>query len=196
MIKMRGREPCAHATPSCRSRTRRSVACYLHVLLLAVACIADSPPSMAPMPSGGNETSGNEPTTQAWDTPPPGSEPTCRQTLTHIAVQPGGGSQWCACADDRSACNCAGIVRYGHAESNRWSQSRWINGTITCRSGIFGDPARETSPFFLCSLSCLALRPAVRRLLCSHVCTLRPIHASLCSEHEQGMLVLLQPSAR
>jgi hypothetical protein len=39
---MRGREPCAHATPSCRARTRRSVACYWHVLLLAVACIADA----------------------------------------------------------------------------------------------------------------------------------------------------------
>jgi hypothetical protein len=191
---MRGREPCAHATPSCRAKTRRSVSCYWHVLLLAVACIADAgvtaarvshngdaahstpqqlhesttppPPSMTLMPSGGNETSGNEPTTQesrvqrgddtnatnatqpsSGDTPAPGSEQTCRQTLTHIAVRPGGGSQWCVCADERKDCNCAGLVRYGHAESSLWAESLWKNGTIACREATFGgDPAREKSP--------------------------------------------------
>ena len=195
---MRGREPCAHATPLCRARTRRSVACYWHVLLLAVACIADAgvtatrvthdsahttshlhgsttpPPSptTTPMPSGGHETSGNQTTTQdsgdqggndtnatnaahpdhpeqpaSGDTPPPGSEQTCRQTISHIAVQHGVGSQWCACADERGDCKCAGLVRYGDAETSLWAASLWINGTIGCTNGNFGgDPAREKSP--------------------------------------------------
>ncbi len=180
---MRGWEPCAHATPSCRARTRRSVArtCCWHVLLLAVAGAATrvthdgdvahlhgstTPPppttSMTLMHSGGNETSANETTTHesgdqggndtdatnaTRDTPPPESEQTCRPTLTHIAVRPGGGSQWCACADERGDCKCAGLVRYGDAETSLWAASLWINGTIGCTNGNFGgDPAREKSP--------------------------------------------------
>ena len=125
--------------------------------------------SMTLMHSGGNETSGNETTTHesgdqggndtdatnaTRDTPPPESEQTCRPTLTHIAVRPGGGSQWCACAVERKDCTCAGLVQFGFAENSLWAPSLWTNGTITCRSASFGsDPAREKSPCFLCPLA-------------------------------------------
>lgn len=90
------------------------------------------------------------------DTPPPGqsSEQTCKQTLKHIAIRPGGGSQWCACAVERQDCKCSGRVRFGKAEGSLWSTSVWINGTISCRERNFGgDPAREKSPCFLCPLA-------------------------------------------
>eukprot|EP00746_Dinoflagellata_sp_MGD_P008705 gnl/MRDRNA2_/MRDRNA2_117446_c0_seq1.p1 gnl/MRDRNA2_/MRDRNA2_117446_c0~~gnl/MRDRNA2_/MRDRNA2_117446_c0_seq1.p1 ORF type:complete len:554 (-),score=77.96 gnl/MRDRNA2_/MRDRNA2_117446_c0_seq1:22-1683(-) len=48
---------------------------------------------------------------------------------------------WYNCAYGGATCICAGKVRYGSAESNRWSKAKWIVGQTPCNAQLFGDPA-------------------------------------------------------
>lgn len=53
-------------------------------------------------------------------------------------VQNGG---WYNCGYQGATCKCVGHVRYGHAESNRWSKAKMVVGQTTCSHNFFADPA-------------------------------------------------------
>jgi hypothetical protein len=70
--------------------------------------------------------------------------------------------QWCECAAEQGDCPCLGLVRFGNAEWNMWSDGVAVNGTIGCNNDVFGDPASEKSAPVVppvARLPCLACLP-------------------------------------
>lgn len=51
---------------------------------------------------------------------------------------------WTHCANENQSCTFSGIkdVRYG--ADTRWVEQQNVNGSISCRNGVFGDPAPGT----------------------------------------------------
>ena len=48
--------------------------------------------------------------------------------------------EWCYQADEDGSANCFGKVRYGHKETDTWSEEMYTTGDYECTNDTFGDP--------------------------------------------------------